>query len=330
MPVSDQDYNQILMAYDTQRMKNQADRESRKQEVYQAVPEIQEIDQRIESFGLRAMKRYLQSHENPEQLMQSVRSEVEDLRTRKLFLLKRAGFPEDYMELRFACPYCQDTGFVDGKRCGCFDRQLIGLSYARSNLESLLEKENFDRFDLSVFSDAGSPSPREAMTRSLEIIHNALAAYDGGSDLNLLLTGSTGTGKTYLCSCIAKAVLDRGFTVLYISAYDFNGVMSDYRYRYRDPDAQSTVSNLQFIYDCDLLIIDDLGTEAPNKTSAADFLHCIDERIRLGRSTIISTNQGLKDLGKLYSDRLVSRLLGHFKILKCIGEDLRLSYLTSN
>ena len=327
MPVSDLDLNSILSSYDALRMKNRAERDQRIQEVYQAVPDIYELDQQIESFGIRAMQRYLRTKEKPEELMTSVKKEVEDLRTRKLFLLKRAGFAEDYMELRYSCPYCQDTGFTDGKRCRCLEQRLIALSYKRSNLESLLATQNFDHFDLNIFSAEGNPSVRDNMTRILEVVQQAISRYDGGMGLNFLLTGSTGTGKTFLCSCIAKAVMDRGFTVLYISAYDFNTIMSDHRYRYRDQDPNTSAS-LQYIYDCDLLILDDLGTEAPNKTTAADFLHCIDERIRFGRSTIISTNQSLQNLGKLYSDRLVSRLLGHFRTLPFSGEDLRLKALT--
>ena len=329
MSLSEQDYRNILQKYDEKRSRALQQRDLRIQEVYTKVPEISRIDRQIESFGIRSIQAYLQSHENPVELMKKVRTEVEDLRKRRSFLLRLAGYTEEDLQPVYECPYCQDTGFIDGKRCRCFEQQLIESAYERSHLKALLQQDNFHNFDLECFSPVkreNEPcSARTQMETILSAVRRDLEAFPSQGPINYLFTGSTGTGKTFLAGCIAKELLDKGFTVLYLSAYDLAAQMSDRRFHYRDSESDSDA--IQFIQDCDLLIIDDLGTEAPIKTSAADVLHLIDLRIQNGRSTILTTNLELSAIGKLYTDRLVSRLLGSYRLLRFLGADLRLSHL---
>ncbi len=329
MSLSEQDYRNILQKYEEKRSRALQQRDLRIQEVYSKVPEISRIDQQIESFGIRSMQAYLTSHEDPVQLLKKVRSEVEDLKARRSFLLRLAGYTEEDLQPVYECPYCQDTGFVDGKRCRCFEQQLIDSAYERSHLKHLLQQNNFDHFDLERFSPVQREhepcSARAQMQTILSAVRQDIRSFPANGPLNYLLTGSTGTGKTFLAGCIAKEILDKGYTVLYLSAYDLVAQLSDRRFHYRESDPSA--DNIQFMQDCDLLIIDDLGTEAPNKASAADLLHLIDLRIQNGRSTILTTNLELSAISKLYTDRMVSRLLGSYRMLHFVGADLRLSHL---
>ena len=330
MSLSEQDYRNILQKYEEKRSRAIQQRDLRMQEVYERIPEISRIDRQIESFGIRSMQAYLKSHEDPVQLLKKVRTEVEELRTRRSFLLRLAGYSDADLEPVYECPICKDTGFVDGKRCRCFEQQLIESAYDRSHMKNLLQQDNFKRFDLDLFSSVKREneacSARTQMETILNAVHKDLDVFPLQGPINYLFTGSTGTGKTFLAGCIAKEVLDKGCTVLYLSAYDLAAQLSDRRFHYRENESASDA--WQYMQDCDLLIIDDLGTEAPNKASAADILHLIDLRLQFGRSTIITTNLELSAIGKLYTDRMVSRLLGSYRLMRFLGADLRLAHLS--
>lgn len=332
MPISDSDFKQILAGYDARRKQASYDQDLRIQTIYRELPGIQAIDREIENFGLTAMQRYLASPGDPKALVSSIRSHVDSLVHRKEALLAAAGYPADYMEIRYECPICKDTGYVDHQKCRCLKQRLIELAYDNSNLDSVLQTENFSTFNPTFFSpvaaEPGGISPRENMMRIRDVVQRSLAGFHDRAGLNYLFHGTTGTGKTFMCNCIARDLLDRGFTVLYLSAYDFCSYMNDHRFRYRGADDNDDTSRMiDFIDSCDLLIIDDLGTEASNNVSVADIFHCINKRILEKRSTIISTNLGLQQIQKIYSDRLASRILGNYQIIKFYGEDLRLRHL---
>ena len=178
MPSSEKDYQKILQEYDTLRAEASADRDRRTLETYQKVPEVESIDQRIEQFGLRAMQNYLRSHKDPKEILEEAKGEIAQLNARKEAILRQHGLPADYRQIRYHCPYCEDTGYVDGKRCRCFDQKLIALAYRRSNLNELLARQNFQTFDLSLFSEEvrqGEPlSARENMRRILDLLHEEL------------------------------------------------------------------------------------------------------------------------------------------------------------
>lgn len=328
MPITEYDFTHILAEYDALRKQAKDDQDLRIQRVYQRIPEIQAIDKEIEGFGFRAMKEYLRTRTDPHKLIQDIRKNVEELVARKDALLSGAGFPSDYMDLQYRCPICKDTGYVDNQKCRCLKQRLIEFAYEQSGLGTSYDKENFDTFDLDRFSsvpaEPGGISPRDNMLQIRDTVLRAVNSFSETSEMNFLFYGTTGTGKTFLCNCIARELLERGYTVLYLSAYDFCIAMNDFRFRWRNESSDESASRLMELIDtCDLLIIDDLGTEGTTSFSVPDLLHCINKRIQEYRSTIISTNLNMQQIRKLYSDRLLSRITGHYQLFRFFGPDLR-------
>ncbi len=324
MPLSENDLQTILQDYDRRRRSAEASRDDLVASIYRSVPEIRAIDDEIESFGMNAMKNYLQNGHDSRKALADLRSRFEALHARKRELLRQNGYAPDAMEVHYTCPLCSDTGFVGGKRCRCLEQRLIDAAYAQSGIRDQLARCNRSTFDPALFSDAPvegrSLSPRENILRNYEMINRALSSFDDAP--NFLFSGSPGTGKTFLSCLMAKEVLDRGYTVVYLSAYEFFRLLEKARFDSRFRDG-APVSDTDRLETCDLLIIDDLGSEFNTALTNADLFHVVNSRLLERRSTIISTNLTLRDLSQKYDDRLVSRLAGSYTLLPFYGPDLR-------
>lgn len=327
MPINESDLKQILLGYEERRLKAAQLRDQHRREVYSRIPQIRRIDEETESFGLNAMKAYLQSGKNPQRAVSSLKQRTEELNRRKKELLASCGYPADYMELQYECPLCKDTGYTESGRCRCLQQKLIDLAYDQSGLRRVLARENRQVFDPSLFSDqpfgSEAQTPRQNITQIFQEMMRAAANFDSFAGQNFLFCGSTGTGKTFLCNCIAKELLDRGHTVLYVTAYDLCERLEKDRFRDRSRESRLEFS-LDFIYSCDLLIIDDLGTEFANSLSVTELFHCINQRILDQKSTLISTNLNLRELKATYGDRLASRISGCYTLCRFYGPDLRI------
>jgi DNA replication protein DnaC len=196
--------------------------------------------------------------------------------------------------------------------------------YRQSNLRNVLKEENFEHFSLDYYpADKIDPitglSSRECAKSALA---NCLAfAEDFGSHSeNLMLFGDTGLGKTFLSHCIAAKLMDNGFSVVYFSAARMFEVLSDHLFRRNEDSSQDTMD----IRTCDLLIIDDLGTELPNALTVSLFFDCLNDRLLAGKSTLISTNLDLSDIREIYSERVSSRIFEHFRQIHLYGDDIRI------
>ena len=253
-----------------------------------------------------------------------LKKEVAVLADERLALLRGNGFPDDYLEPRYICPHCQDTGYVGSRKCSCFKKAEIELLYTQSNIREILEKENFEHFSFDWYSDtikneATGLSARETARRAYDAAWNFVRDFDARFQ-NLFLYGSTGVGKTFLSHCIAHELLKTAHCVLYFSAYDlFDRLAHTAFSRKSESDADE-----DFIYDCDLLIIDDLGTELTNSFVSSELFFCINERLTRRKSTVISTNLKLEDFSATYSERTFSRIASNFQMLKLIGKDIRI------
>ena len=243
----------------------------------------------------------------------ALQEELADLKEQKLTLLKSAGFPADYMELRYDCPDCQDTGYVNGKRCHCFERQRLNILYAQSNIEAVLKEENFDhlRFD---FYDDTEKVPQLGMTERayMDVVVRQcreFAQQYPAKGNSILFTGGTGVGKTFLTNCIAKELIDRCISVIYLSSNELFEIFSKYKFgRESEEDAEESY---RYILECDMLIIDDLGTE-------------LNKRIGRKKGTIISTNLSMSMLMDTYSDRVTSRIMSNYRVIPLYGADIRM------
>lgn len=325
MALTNSQYDAIMRDYDQIRFANLNARDDRIKEVYEKIPAIEALDRemvRVSAAGVRM--RLTGRGTSKEELT----AKLYDIRLQKSILLKGAGFPEDYLELRYRCEKCQDTGYIGQEKCSCFKKKEIALLYDQSELDRILQIENFDTFSLKWYDDIpfedGSASPRENMR---EIYRTCVRAVDRipKEKQNLLLTGPCGVGKTFLTHCIAKALLDRGVSVIYLTASELFEIISSHQFQNEtDPDEEL---RYQHIYDCDLLIIDDLGTEMVNNFTIPRLFSCLNDRDNKGKSVVISTNQSLNELRDLYSERISSRLFSNYTILNLYGDDIRLKKL---
>ncbi|MBQ7059892.1 MAG: ATP-binding protein [Firmicutes bacterium] len=318
----------IWHEYDEKRRQAESDAAFRRMEVYQKIPRIREIDQALEQTGISAVRAYLQSPEkSKEELLLELKKNNQKLRNEKKELLLEAQIPENYADPVYQCPYCKDTGFVDGKRCRCLVQRLIDDAYEASGIREELMRNNFQTFNIGLFSrnvlEGQKVSPRKNMANVSKMAYAFAEQFPNNEPHSMIFYGGPGTGKTFLCDCIAKMILDRGFTVLYLTANQLCSAMEEYRF-HRNAEMQDKA---QLIHDqiseVDLLIIDDLGSEYLNQVTAADLFECFNQRILKNKATLVSTNLEPERLRSLYMDRLYSRFKGYYQFVPFFGPDLR-------
>ncbi len=317
-------YKEIIRGYERLRWEKTAELRSRKEAVYKRVPRIQEIEEEVSLTGIRIARLVLQQPENFFQLAGKLQEDMTALRIEKKTLLEANGFTEQDLEMEYVCSQCHDTGYVGTKQCVCMKQKLMDASYAQSNIRDIVKRENFDTFDIRYYSDKTDPkegmSPRENIQSILSICLRFTQGF-GKEFTNLLLYGGTGLGKTFLCNCMAKELLDQGKTVLYVTAGQLFKMIEEQRFGKVDEEEREDY--MTDILDVDLFIIDDLGTEFSTILSSSELFNIINTRMLNKRPVILSTNLAPSDFVNQYSDRIVSRLLGEYQTLKFFGEDIR-------
>ncbi|MCC8127027.1 MAG: ATP-binding protein [Clostridiales bacterium] len=313
----------IMRGYEEQQLRNRREQMKRVEEVYEKLPQIREMDAQTGPRAAACARRML---EGDGQARERLRRAMAEQRSRREALLLEAGFPVDYMEPRYRCPECRDTGFVQGKRCRCFEEARIQMLYDQSNLRRILEKENFSTLSDRYYDDS-------RMVPGLDVTERAYMFWAVGEcrdfarefpekGRNLLFTGGTGVGKTFLTNCIAKELIDRYVSVIYLVSQDFFEILS--RYRFNREEQEGTEEAYRYILDCDMLMIDDLGTEMNNTFVSSQLFYCINERIEREKGTIISTNLSMAGLRDRYSDRVTSRIMSDYRLMPLYGSDIRL------
>ena len=326
MGLTNEQYNEIIRSYDQLRLEDVHDRDRRVAEVYEKVPAIQDIQNRIVEISIRQAKAKLLPAE--EQQAFNYQKQLHALSETKAKLLKEHGFAEDYLSMRYHCRECQDTGYKEHEMCSCMRAKIIQILYEQSNLKELVDKENFSTFRTDLYPDDlidknTGLSARQNIIDTLNTCREFVNNFHEGSQ-NLFIYGAAGVGKTFLINCIAKELIDSSCSVIYMSAVRFFEVLADASFN-KGVNLSTYESTVQRdLYDCDLLIIDDLGTEVANSFTASALFQCINERFNRKKSVIISTNLPLSSLRDLYSDRVFSRIASNYKLLKIFGKDLRI------
>ncbi len=314
-------YDIIMREYSRRQSQVQHDLEERRKEAFIRVPRLLEIDQEVAALSARKARSLLQGKSDT---VEDLKKDVAALAQERRTLLRSNGFSDDYLEPHYFCPLCQDTGYVDGQKCSCFKKSEVELLYTQSNLKEILKKENFEHFSFDWYSDtmkneATGLTARETAKRAYNTARNFVDDFDRRAQ-NLFLYGSTGVGKTFLSHCIASELLKTAHCVLYFSAFDLFDRLAQTAFSRKS----ETDPGDDFILDCDLLIIDDLGTELTNSFVSSQLFLCINERISRRKSTIISTNLKLEDFSATYSERTFSRIASNYQMLKLIGKDIRI------
>ncbi len=289
---------------------------ARKKEAFKAVPRLLEIDKELTGIGLSLVKKALTA-ENPGQLVERVRAETEQLRKEQEKLLTENGFSADYMDAWYRCNVCMDKGRTDAGYCDCFKAELKKEAIKQSGLPLLMEEQSFDNFKLDVYPE----DCREEMQDVFAICKKYALNFAENKGDSLFLYGATGLGKTFLSSCIAKEVILNGFDAVYQPAYKIFRTFESFKFNHEDKEAAKR--QIDRITNAELLVIDDLGAEMVTAYSAEVLFDLINTRINQRQATIISTNLDFSDLETVYSQRITSRILGHYIVLNCSGDDVR-------
>ncbi|HEY8363290.1 MAG TPA: ATP-binding protein [Tissierellaceae bacterium] len=316
---------EILAEYEKKRDRKVREQRIRQEEVYRKIPAIKKIDEEIFKIGLDMSKNILNNPDNYKKIAEEAKNKIEKLKMEKAYLMTEANIPLDYMDIKYDCEACKDTGFLeDGSQCSCLKQALVSRAYKMSNIENVLKKENFQTFNINLFKDEpfeNEPlTPRENMKLILSIAEGFVHNFDENNGENLLFYGTTGLGKTFLCNCIAKALLDKNKIVIYQTAFTILELIEKYRFS-ENKEVYSREYDL--LFEADLLIIDDLGTEVSNTFTNAEIFNIVNSRILAGKKTIISTNLTPKEISEIYTDRVFSRISDKFTPLKFYGQDLR-------
>ena len=313
-------YDQALGILEKRRSLAEQELEKRRSLLYARSPRAQQLERTIARTSAAAAKTVLAGGD--------VKSALEQLRDKNLALqkeladiIKGFGFPENYLDPWYTCPLCRDRGDIDGKMCGCMKKLLRRIAFDRLNASSPLELCDFDSFDLNYYpktAPAEGRSPYDTMTLILKFCRRYADNFSLLSD-SLLMQGGPGLGKTHLSLAIAREVIDKDFGVVYVSAPTLMSQLAKESFDYSSKN--SGVS--QALIDCDLLILDDLGTEFGTRFSTAAMYNMINSRMITSKPTIISTNLTMKELQESYGSRVTSRLIGGLKRLEFCGRDIR-------
>ena len=323
MPLTNAQFDSIMDSYSQRRLANYRIQEARREEAYQKIPELAEIDNAISGASLTLARHKLRGTDDSIQDMAAYYRSIEENKERRLQLLQEHGYPADYLDPVYTCKICHDTGFVDGKRCVCFKQESTDFLSRESNLSEVVKTENFRHFSTAYYSKTITDpvtglSSYDLMRKNLGLVKQFVDSF--GSDYqNLFLYGNTGLGKTFLSHCIAKELMDRHFFVVYFSAAEFFDMAGDRHFR-RDSQADALYKRAVGAY---LVILDDVGTEVPNGFSVSALFTFLNRRAENRLATIISTNLTLEQFKDIYGERIFSRLMDSSKFLPFVGDDIR-------
>lgn len=321
MALSNAQYDEIMRGYQNRQLHNRHLTQKRLDSIYATLPQLKSINEQIASLSVEAARKKLEDNIPSYNLL---KKEIEDLRKEKSLLLKNNGFDESIFEPVYTCKDCKDTGYINGNKCNCFKQEIINVVYSQSNIKNILSRENFNFFSYEYYSDeeinpTTGLSSLETARRAVSECKHFIEDFDA-KPKNLFLYGNTGVGKTFLSNCVAKELLEKGYSVIYFTAFQLFDILSKGVFE-RDADAIAAHQN---IFDCDLLIIDDLGTEFANSFTTSQLFLCVNERLLRQKSTIISTNLNLNQTIDMYSERTWSRISSNYTLIKLFGDDIRI------
>lgn len=312
-------YETIMRGYKETQERNRYEAERRLQEVYDKVPGYKELDTSTGSISTAFAEELIDGEPDARERL---RQTLARHRQEKNRLLTGAGYPRDYLEPIYTCPHCRDTGYIPShqgpkEKCQCFRLQELALLYEQSNIQNMIAKENFHTLSYEYYQG----EDLERFRKAVDICHNFVQNFEQDYH-NLFFYGTVGTGKSFLSGCIAGELLKTGHSVIYFSAVGLFEALARLTFDTKD---KSELSGLYHdLYECDLVIIDDLGTELTNSFVTSQLFSCLNERHLRRKATVISTNLGLEELRDRYSDRVFSRITSHYQLCKLTGPDVRM------
>lgn len=321
MALSNSQYDELIRGYNARQLDNHHRLEARRAEIYAKNPRLAQIDDEIAGTSVAQAKKLIDGDDTA---LSKLKDHIARLTAEKELILEDLGYQPWDLLLQYHCPDCKDTGYIDGRRCHCFTQAAIDLIYTQSNIKEILQEENFSFFSYDYYSEAqvdnttglsSLESAKHAVATCGKFIENFDTSFE-----NLCFYGEAGVGKTFLSNCIAKELLDLGHSVIYFTAFQLFDIFEKNTF---DRDSDVILAH-QNIFDCDLLIIDDLGTELANSFTTSKLFLCLNERMLHKKSTLISTNLNMEELTAVYSERICSRIFSNYTMIKLFGDDIRL------
>lgn len=329
-------HNLIKIEYDKRQKAASDSLSERKSEVYSKIPRVEAIDEEISINGIHYNKMILKGMITSEEASTRLTARLEELNSEKSGLLKENGYPPNYLEMRFQCEHCRDTGYISTpqgfEKCSCYRQLLINHLYSESNLK-LVENENFTTFNLDYYPDIVNEakfgikiSPKQNILNIKDRCTKFIDGFQNPEEKNLFFSGPTGVGKTFMSNCVAMELINKGRTVLYQTAPTLFNIVNEHKIKAFTEDGYMD-SMYRNILEAELLIIDDLGTEPPSAARFAELLTILNTRqlnnLTRPCKTIISTNIEVRQLYEYYSERVASRIIGGFDMFRFSGEDIR-------
>lgn len=310
-------FAKLKTEYETKKRNAIADAEARTAVIHAKYPSIKDIDTELRATGMNIMREAMKGKNGLEERLRALEERNLLLQQKRKELLEGLGLPADCTDVKYECQKCTDTGYVGIEMCQCFKAALAKKAFETSGLGALLKDQSFETFDLSYYLD--NQQNCDKMKAYLEKCKTYANTF-GNNSGSLIFLGATGLGKTHLSTSIARVVIEKGFDVVYDSApnvfIDFN------KEQFKDEKGLT-----EKYFDCDLLILDDLGTEMHTSFTVSCLYNIINTRMNTGKSTIINTNLTFDELQKTYTDRITSRIFGCFEPLLFSGKDIRLQKL---
>lgn len=294
-------------------MLNQAEVDRRREYVEAHVDGYKEISDAIASISVEHAKKMIMKQADSVAELKDILS---NLFKQKKALLLSANLPENYLDPIYDCPDCKDTGYIGSQKCHCFKQLSVSMLYSNSNINEYLQSVSFSQVSDKYYEGDELTAFQDTFSKATNFVKNFDSDFK-----NLLIYGTVGSGKSLISACIAKELLDTGHSVLYFSASSLMDLFSRYSFDYSTK--QDLYSAYADLFECDLLIIDDLGTEMINNFTITALFTCLNERFLNKKSTIISTNLSPKAIDETYTERIYSRLVGNYTFCKLYGPDIR-------
>lgn len=314
MALTNSQYDTIIKGFEAKQTKNRRLLEERTAYVYSHVEGYKELDKSVSSVSIAQGKKLLDGDDNA---LAELKCTIRELSERKKQLLLLAGLPADYLEPVYDCPDCKDTGYINGAKCHCFKQAVITMLYEQSGIQDMLENENFSSLSYEYYQGEDLTRFKNTVLTCKNFINNFNSDYH-----NLFFYGTVGTGKSFLSGCVAKELIENGHSVIYFSAAGLFDMLSKFKFDYKNADELH--KEYEDLFQCDLLIIDDLGTEYTNNLVNSELFSLINDRHLRQKAVIISTNLSLEDFRNRYSDRIFSRITSNYEICKITGPDIRM------
>ncbi|MFM1534118.1 ATP-binding protein [Helcococcus ovis] len=303
------------------RRQNEINLENRINEIKQKVPRIIEISNEIKIKNIERINNLISKKS-----CEDISIEISKLISEKKHLMKENNIPEDYLDMKYHCEICHDTGIDGTHTCECRKKLEIQKLYKDSEIEEIIKEENFQNFNLELFRKDRqineNLSPYENMKDLREQFYDYAINFSRDS-VNLFVFGPYGTGKTFMINSIAKEVLDRNFSVVYLSESDLVNLILEYKFAFSNQKSD-LLPRINSIYNCDLLIIDDLGSNNINDNTKSAVFEVLNKRIVKKLPVIISSNLDTEDVRSAYDTRIYSRIVGEFYQKYFYGNDVRI------